>query len=230
MLPSVNFIDPHNDRSLLFAQPLGQKFIHRRQSAFGIDHKQNQISLFHGDVRLDFHLSGKPVIQRLANPPGIHQRQWHLDRLGRGRQTVARHARHVVNNGKTPASQPVKNGRLPDIRAANNGEDRDARHVKKQVKEISRARTEAAQKADQIRARPKRGVPKHTSSPPPFRPSATESNTRLRSAHDHSPTEKTRGLSGESRKKLPKSKDFSCQKSDNRAKNFFCVLTASFSQ
>jgi hypothetical protein len=50
------------------------------------------------------------------------------------------------------------------------------------VKEISRARTEAAQKADQIRARPKRVVPKHTSSPPPFRPSATESNTRLRSA------------------------------------------------
>jgi hypothetical protein len=53
---------------------------------------------------------------------------------------------------------------------------------KKQVKEISRARTEAAQKADQIRARSKRGVPKHTSSPFPFGPSAAESNTRLRSA------------------------------------------------
>jgi hypothetical protein len=87
-----------------------------------------------------------------------------------------------VNNGKTSAGQPVKNRRLPDIRAANNGEDRDARHEKKQVKEISRARIMAARKADQIRARSKRGVPKHTSSPFPFGPSAAESNTRLRSA------------------------------------------------
>jgi hypothetical protein len=113
-----------------------------------------------------------------------------------------------VNNGKTPAGQPVKNRRLPDIRAANNGEDRDARHEKKQVKEISRAKTEAAQKTDQIRARPKRGVPKHTSSPPPFRPSATESNTRLRSAHDHSPTEKTRSLRVEGRENFRKAKNF----------------------
>jgi hypothetical protein len=99
-----------------------------------------------------------------------------------------------VNNGKTPAGQPVKNGRLPDIRAANNGEDWDARHEKKQVKEKSRARTKAARKADQIRARSKRGGPKHTSSPLPFRPSATESNTRLRLASDHTTTEATMRL------------------------------------
>ena len=112
-----------DDRGLArLADQIGEHPIIRHQTGAPIDQEEHRVGLFDRRLGLLDHAAGQARGRRAFEARGVDRGEFEVAETPVALATVARHARHVVDQCKPLADQAVEQRRLADVRPANDGD------------------------------------------------------------------------------------------------------------
>src|SRR5262249_51361725 len=120
---AVDLVHGHEHGALAAAQDTGDLLVEGGQARASVDHEHHEVGLVDGGHHLVAH-GGNQVRRR----PGIEAASAHHGRLpalegGGAVQAIARHSRHVVDDGAAPTHQAVEESGLADVGPAHKYDD-----------------------------------------------------------------------------------------------------------
>ena len=92
------------------AQELCQLAVGRREPLDGVDDEDDGVGLAHRGFRLFAHGANQLLVGPQREPARIHDAEAPVALLGLGVLPIARDAGHVLDDGQTPAHDPVEQG------------------------------------------------------------------------------------------------------------------------
>jgi aminopeptidase len=126
----VDLVGGHQHRFSGGTEPRGDFEIERQQPFVGVDHEQEGIGHFQGDLHLFHSGSGDWIRGRFAahqcDATGIHQGERSTAVFGFGADAIARDARLIMHDGDPPSHHPVEQGGFADIGTTHDSDE--ARH------------------------------------------------------------------------------------------------------
>ena len=121
----VHFVDGNQNRFSAAAQFFRDFEVERHNAFLHVDDENDDVCGFNGQIhlfhrRLDDDIIGFFTAQQ-ADATGVHQRKGSSVPFRFGNDSVARHARLIVDNGDAPSNNAIEQRGLADIGATDNG-------------------------------------------------------------------------------------------------------------
>lgn len=125
----VGFVKKEDDGNVRFTEVVRDALVDRCKVIPAVQHEEDEVRRFYGNVRLCLYLFCKAVAQARADTARIHDFTGAVRNLAGGGKAVAGDAGFIMHDGDAPACHSVENGGFPDIGPAYDGDGGDVLHA-----------------------------------------------------------------------------------------------------
>ena len=125
----VGFVKKEDDGNVRFTEVVRDALVDRGKVIPAVQHEEDEVRRFYGNVRLRLHLFRKAVAQARADTARVHDFTGAVRNPAGGGEPVAGDAGFIMHDGDAPACHSIEDGGFPDIGPAYDGDGGDVLHA-----------------------------------------------------------------------------------------------------